>query len=227
MGRDALQRPGDVVLYDTARPFTYALPKPYGLIVLKIPRTAILARLPDAERLTCMVIDGRKPLGDLAGNMIRSAARLDTMDMAGGARVAASILDVLSAALHVEVGSRLAASDRHLSLYRRARDFIGAHLDDPSLDLASLAKALHVSESTLGRLFAANGTTVMRHVWQQRLEASHRALSEGSSSTVTEVALRYGFTSFSHFSRAFKQVYGVPPGKLIIASPTRESLLHA
>src|SRR5258706_4766908 len=57
-GRDANQRPGDVVIYDTARAFLYEFPEHYRMVLLKIPRRAMLARVPEAERLTAMVIGG-------------------------------------------------------------------------------------------------------------------------------------------------------------------------
>ncbi|VTU31188.1 Transcriptional activator NphR [Variovorax sp. SRS16] len=217
-GRDALQRPGDVVIYDTARAFQYAFPQHYHMVLLKIPRRAMLARVPEAERLTSIIIDGKTPLGGLAASMIQNAAALDLRETAAAAKVGTSIIDVIAAAIDVELAGRAEAPNRHDALFERARDYVATRLDDPDLDVDSIAKALYVSESTLGRIFAAHGTTIMRYLWQQRLEASHRALTEGRAAQVTEVALSCGFTSFSHFSRAFKSAYGQSPNKLLRAT---------
>ena len=47
---------------------------------------------------------------------------------------------------------------------------------------------------------------------QQRLERCRRQLAGAmGSTTVTEVAFRWGFNDSAHFSRAFKQAFGVSP----------------
>jgi AraC-like DNA-binding protein len=214
-GRDALQRPGDIVIYDTARVFMYAFPQHYRVALLKIPRRSLLARVPQAERLTAMIIGGQTALGGLAASMIQNAVGLDLQDAAAAARIGTSIIDVISAAIDVELAGKTEGPNRHAALYERARAFVRSHLDDPALDVDAIAQALYVSPSTLGRVFSAQGTTVMRFLWQQRLEAGHRALTEGRTARVTEVAMSCGFTSFSHFSRAFKTAYGSPPHTFI------------
>lgn len=215
-GRDALQRPGGVVVYDTARPFSYEFPAPYRMYLLKVPRAALLARVPQADRLTAMVIGGDSALGELAGGMIRNAAALQLReDTPAAARIGMSIVDVIGAAMDVELGSHDQPVDRRTSLLKRAKDYIQCHLDDPDLDIDRIAAALFVSPSTLGRVFTADGTTVIRWLWGQRLAAGHRMLTEGRASLVTEVALSCGFSSFSHFSRAFKALYGVSPNTLM------------
>ncbi len=54
----------------------------------------------------------------------------------------------------------------------------------------------------------------MRWLWQQRLEASRRALIEGRARNVTEAAYGAGFADLSHFSRCFKQAFGMLPSAL-------------
>lgn len=214
-GRLTEQSVGDVVIYDTARPFVYEFADSYQMVLLKIPRRAMLARVPEAERLTALRISGQTPLGSLAATMIRNAAALDLQDGTAAARVGASIIDVIAAAMDVQFATTSRATDRHASLLRRAQQYIRSHLDDSELSVDSISSALHVSSSTLARLFAGSGTTVMRWLWEERLAAGHRALSEGRVKQVTEVALSCGFSSFSHFSRSFKARYGHSPNTMI------------
>ncbi|MEU1814944.1 helix-turn-helix transcriptional regulator [Streptomyces roseifaciens] len=68
----------------------------------------------------------------------------------------------------------------------------------------------------LHRLFrdeGTEGTTVSRWILERRLEHCRRELGRpgGSAPSVTAVAHRFGFTSPSHFSRAFRAAYGVSP----------------
>ena len=64
---------------------------------------------------------------------------------------------------------------------------------------------------TLYRLFAAEGTTPIRWLWQQRLAASFKALTEGKVTQVTDAALSHGFSDVSHFSRTFRATFGQSP----------------
>ncbi|MNV99180.1 Transcriptional activator NphR [compost metagenome] len=86
---------------------------------------------------------------------------------------------------------------------------------DPDLDVIQIATAHHVAPRTLNRLFAADGTTAIRWLWQQRLDASYKALVGGNVRQVTEAALSFGFSDFSHFSRSFKKAFGVLPHTLV------------
>ncbi len=93
----------------------------------------------------------------------------------------------------------------------RARAAVEGRLGDEELSVEDLASALDVSRSTLHRRLTADGdatpTAFIRHV---RLEHG-RDLLRASSGTVSEVAYAVGFRSVSHFSRSFRQRYGVPP----------------
>jgi AraC family transcriptional regulator, positive regulator of tynA and feaB len=215
-GRVAVQGPGDFVLYDAARPFVYDFPQPYRFLLAKIPRRAMLSRLPDAERLTAVAVATATPLGSLAANMMRTVAALDAPeDAPTSAKVGTSLVDILSVAIEMELSGCKELRDRQAGLLKRAKDFLRSRLDEPELDVDRIANALHVSSRTLSRAFAAEGTTVIRWLWKERLEAGYNALREGRASQVTDVALGCGFTSGSHFSRMFKSTYGVLPHTLL------------
>ncbi|MHA6885854.1 helix-turn-helix transcriptional regulator [Ralstonia pseudosolanacearum] len=83
------------------------------------------------------------------------------------------------------------------------------------MDVATIARETNVSVRSLHRLFAADGTTAMRWLWQQRLLASYKALAAGRDQRVSEVALLCGFSNFSHFSRSFRQAFGLQPKDLL------------
>ncbi len=215
-GRATLQGPGHIVLYDAAQPYTYDFPSAYRILLLTIPRQAMLSRLPDAGRLTAASVSTETPLGSLAASMIRGAAALS---LPGGqtaaAKVGASLMDVVCTAIEAGLSANYTSTDRQAALLKRAQDYIRTHLEDPMLDLGMIAKAVHVSPRTLSRAFACEGTTVNRWLWQARLAAGRAALLEGRAAQVAEVAARCGFTSSSHFSRQFKSAYGVLPHTLM------------
>lgn len=210
-GREVRQRPGTMVLYDTGRAYRYRLAA--DVIVLKIPRRLLLARTPAAERLTAVPLRADSPLGALAAGLIRQAPGLELA--AHAPRIGSSILDVLAAALDTEACGRRGAGSKQLTLLEEIQTCMLAKLDDPDLDVASVARTRGISPRSLNRLFASSGTTPMRWLWRQRLEASWCWLREGRARRVTDVAFSLGFSDLSHFSRAFKNAYGVSPQSLI------------
>lgn len=215
-GRETMQKPGDVVFYDSAQGFTYEFLQPYRMIILRIPRRSLLSRLPAIEHMTSVAMSSQSDMGNLVRSMLLNAMSVQMPSThTASARLGASIIDVLAAAMESEVMGQTMIGDRQKRLLQRAKDYMIANLDDPDLSVESVARAVAVSTRTLNRLFAAGGTPVMRWLLQQRLQEGHHILTEGRASQVTEVALSLGFTSVSHFSRTFKDAYGVSPRTML------------
>ena len=96
---------------------------------------------------------------------------------------------------------------------RRAIDYLMDHLADP-VSLVDVASYAGVSERSLRREFQRNyGMTVRQFLIRRRLEASHHALQskEGSGTTVTEVATRFGFSHLGRFASAYRSTFGCSP----------------
>lgn len=89
-------------------------------------------------------------------------------------------------------------------------DYIEEHLcEDMKLD--EIAEQSHFSEFHFHRLFhKAVGTNVMEYVRKRRLNEAANELTE-TSEKITDIALKYQFSSAESFSRAFKKIYGMSP----------------
>jgi len=210
-GREVVQRPGDLVLYDAARPFRVELATG-SIFIMEIPRNVLMFRFPVAESMTATRIGTGLPVAGLLAAMIREAANLDfaAHPSTTASLFASSMVDMLAATLELQAG-RSGYVSSHEALVQRTKAYIGRHLDVVSLDVEQLAAAQGVSGRTLTRAFAKQGSTPMHWLWQRRIEASYCALKEGHVRNVTEAALRFGFSDLSHFSRAFKKTYGISP----------------
>ena len=104
---------------------------------------------------------------------------------------------------------RSAPRPRHLRL---AEGFIEAHLDQP-ITLEDVAEAAGISSRGLQLAFRDwRGTTPLTFWREARLARAHAdLLASPPGTTVTEVALRWGFTHFGRFSTLYRARYGLCP----------------
>jgi AraC-like DNA-binding protein len=211
-GREARARSGDLLLYDQSQSFTLAFRHDYHGILINIPRPLLISRLPKARLLTARRIAGESKMGALAATIVRQIAQFrepgvdEVID-----RLGASALDILATTMEAELTVPSKSANGRERLLAQAKGYMLAHLYRSDLDLDTIAKAQNIAPRTLNRLFAIDGTTPMRWLWEQRLHACYKALAEGHVCQVTDAAMNSGFTDMSHFSRAFKKRFGTSP----------------
>jgi AraC-like DNA-binding protein len=213
-GHSEIMRAGDLFLYDQSQPFVLDFGPRWRTLIVTVPRPLLTCRLPAAHQLAGRRIAANRSLAALAGSLVKRLYHLDdtTHDEIAD-RINSSALDILAAVLEAGVDPAAGAT-RHERRLGNAKRYMLAHFGDPGLDLQSIAKAQNMAPRTLYRLFASEGTTPMRWLWQQRLAQSYKALSEGKCVQVTDVALSCGFSDVSHFSRSFKARFGQSPRAL-------------
>ena len=85
------------------------------------------------------------------------------------------------------------------------------------LTLEDIAQRLHLSTRTIDRRLKKEGLAFRDLAQQVRFERARQLLSEGGAS-VSEVALRLGFSDCSNFSRAFRRIAGVAPSSLLLTA---------
>ncbi|GAA1921278.1 AraC family transcriptional regulator [Nocardioides lentus] len=88
-----------------------------------------------------------------------------------------------------------------------------------------LAAAVGVSARTLQETFRRElGSTPLRELRRVRLERAHAELLRGDATTtsVTEVALRWGFPHLGRFSQAYREAHGRLPSASLAARPGRD-----
>ncbi|MEU2281691.1 helix-turn-helix domain-containing protein [Streptomyces sp. NPDC013178] len=212
--RDAVLRPGEFALYDSARPCRITGLDRFGLVSLKIPRALFIAycRLP--QDATATVVRGDHGVGALFSPYLRSLTR-HAAELAPDVvqQVGINVLELLGAALPKGLASGDGSALPRSAQWLRARQYIAEHLADPQLSPAMVADALGVSVRYLQVLFRAEGTSPSRSIQEQRLERAARLLTDPRHArrTITDIAFGLGFKDASHFTRAFKNHYGTGP----------------
>jgi AraC-like DNA-binding protein len=148
---------------------------------------------------------------DLAKRLAHAHRLLEAGDDALAAE--AAMLDALSTLLvrysqTRPARARLATDDARVALMLEC---LTGDLAEP-VTLAEVAQAAGLSPFHAARLFTQT-TGLPPHAWrnQVRLQRALAPLRAGVS--VTDVAAASGFTDQSHFTRHFRRMFGVPPGR--------------
>ncbi|MFF4347210.1 helix-turn-helix domain-containing protein [Streptomyces sp. NPDC001530] len=218
-GTQVSMEPGDLVFYDHDRPHAVQSDGDCQVTVFRVSRRHLGVSEPELRHVVGVPVRGGEGVGALVSVILSSLA--DEEEFHGsriGDRLARSAVDML-AVLVMELlteGTRREtayAADVGTETLARIRAFIEEHLMDPDLSPRSIADAHHISVRYLHKLFENEGTTVSQWVRQRRLEFCRHDLGRSSHRklTVAAVARRWGFRSASHFSRVFRDAYGMSP----------------
>ncbi|WP_062651699.1 AraC-like ligand-binding domain-containing protein [Streptomyces maremycinicus] len=217
-GREACLSPGDLVLYDTTRPFRTTPVTGDGSLqeqrVLNVPQTLLGLSETDLRRFTATVIRGDYGLGAMfIPFLLALAEEASVCSPSAGARLAGHAADLLFTLLHERIGGPPdTLTPAQQALVDRVEAYINAYLSDPALSPEAIAQAHHISVRYLHKLFQLRQSTVSSFIRQRRLEECRRELRRGMGAfSVAAVAQRWGFASPAHFSRLFRNAYGVPP----------------
>ncbi len=210
--------PGEFVIYDFARPYDLVYDDSVHLAVFSFPRETLALPGNAVADLTAVPISGEDGTAALAAPLLRRVALdLETYTPATAARLSTVMMDLVTAAVaeRVELQRALPAESRARTLLMRVHSFIEQHLGDAGLSPATVAAAHHVSLRQLHRLFAAESTTVAAWIRQRRLERCRKDLADPAlhATPVGVIAARYGLPDSAHFSRVFRQAYGMPPAE--------------
>ncbi|MGW2712629.1 AraC-like ligand-binding domain-containing protein [Streptomyces sp. NPDC001356] len=211
-GRRAEMGGGDLVFYDTARPFSFTYPERFATHVFQLPRHVLGVSDGDIKRVAGTAIGTAHGLGSVLRPFLATLAdAAPSYPAAVGHRLAGHVVDLFATLITDQTLRDPDDGRDHLVLSVRAH--IDRKLGDPSLSPESIARAHHISVRYLHRLFEGEGITVSRLIQQRRLEACGRELARRGrvTPTVSAVARRWGFVNPAHFSRAFRAAYGLSP----------------
>lgn len=156
------------------------------------------------------------PLHDLVHRHLTALhADVDRLALDPGAPALANATLELIRALFVSAAGNPAVSRPVLAdtLLTRVLAYAREHLADPDLDPGHLARVHHVSARHLYQACERAGISLEQWIITQRLEGARAALTSPANAhlTIEAVARRWGFTHPTHFSRRFRQAYGVTP----------------
>ena len=200
---------GDIVLTDPSIESSLWADERASFVSLSIPRqevTAIFAG--GADPFRC-VIDGANGLGRLISSLLQTfITTIPSLDEDSAVIGRDLILRLLEAAI---AQHRMRGNDKDEILITKMRRWLIGRIANGPISVADWAGAFALSQRSLYRLFERRGVTPEKWLLTERLELARRRLDQPDAS-VTNVAFASGFKNLSHFSRSFRNIYGVPPG---------------
>ncbi|WP_433285660.1 helix-turn-helix domain-containing protein [Pseudonocardia sp. CA-142604] len=217
-GREALLNPGDIVCYQTTRPYSLFYEGPFRQSLVRIPRALLASPEALLDDARANVIPAGTGIGRLLVPLLTSLATdAENYTGPGEYELADAVVELFSAAI-IERRARAAGNTSGPSAVRemlraRIQRFVEEQLADPDLGPRSVAAAHNISVRYLHKLYAEAGTTFGGALRRLRLQAAARELHRPHAAhlTIEAVARHCGFTDAAHFSKVFTRAYGTNP----------------
>jgi AraC-like DNA-binding protein len=201
-------------------PYSVNYPEKGRKIILRIPYRVFHERLLGREvRDFGAAVFG----GDGLVHIVISLLKSLTMEEEGGLTdieqftLADSFLSLIGAVIRSRTKSGGKENEKsQCARLCRILSYLEENFSDHQLTPTRIADANYVSVRHLHGLFQQCGTTVSKWIWNRRLKAGREDLldSAKASLTICEIAYSRGFNDSAHFSRAFKDRFGLSPGQL-------------
>ena len=203
-------------LIDNGVPIVTRSLEPINRLAVRIPRDTLGRRI----RVTKDIVNRPLPLqGDavLLNAIVRDLVRIgpSTLSPAAVAIMREQMLDLTAVVFGNLAGTmpRLGAAARFGTL--KLRVFIESQLTNPDADAQSIAAGAGVSERHANRLLALEGTSIRRLLIERRLNKCREIIEDPQHQhrSISDIAFFYGFRNLSHFTRVFKDRFGVSPSE--------------
>ncbi|ONF46435.1 helix-turn-helix domain-containing protein [Methylobacterium radiotolerans] len=213
--RSSVLRPGDLVVLGH-RPGTLTTSTGHRSLYFELPREHLEGVLGPASLYTALTIGADLASTMLATTFFQELTRVwQQLTSEAANRMAAVGINLIVASLADRIAQEVPRPIYGSVVVQRAKAYVEAHLGDVTLDPPQLAAAVGVSLRRLQELFHERGQHISDYIWRRRLEAAATRLADQGWTHLAIGTLAYGcgFTSQAHFSRRFKDHFGMAPGE--------------
>ena len=212
-GKTAVLTKGDTTLIDSGLPWTSNCAGDCARLYLRIPMPVLQRRFRNLQVPIVTRMWGARGIGATLFHLMTSLyQQADHLNEEEGAAAIDAYLGMLSACIG-GASSKFTKKESTFTSASRILRYIDQHLNDASLNPATIASAAGISVRHLHRIFSGHGSTVNDWIRAQRLRHCREELSDPRSRarSITEIALYWGFNDSAHFSHCFKKQFGISP----------------
>ncbi|MDB5395553.1 MAG: AraC family transcriptional regulator [Rhodospirillales bacterium] len=215
--RQVVLETGDFLLLDPRIPYAGTFSEGSQLLVLKVPRALMEARIGQTREVAAY---GIKPLSAETNLISTHIALLSTkeepLSTATEWVVERQVLDLVAIALNkLANGGRPRLSSARSLVRMTIRAAVEELLTDPLVNAEKVAAAAGISVRYANSVLAEEDTSIARLIQSKRLEHCRAALEDPLQAhrKVSDVAYGWGFSDMTHFGRKFREAYGLLPSE--------------
>ena len=213
-GRSTIDRSGDFGVRDQNTPWRIAYDGQTDIVAIELPRRRLESILGPARHFSGLTVNGDLPSATLARSFLCELMRLgDRLAPDAAERMATIGTDLIVAGIAERMALERPQPLQATVTVQHAKAYIDAHLSDPELNSIQIAAAVRVSVRYLQERFRERGCDVATCIWDRRLETAAQRLSDPACLHQPLGLLAYGcgFINQAHFSRRFRDRFGMSP----------------
>ncbi|UMY18637.1 acetamidase/formamidase family protein [Methylobacterium organophilum] len=214
---DRILRSGQMLLGPRGGDWQLSFQRGLHAIVLAAPAEMFRGRTLALQNLSRPhILDREGVSGILAKAAEAAAGTLDRLSEMAWETVAQSAAELLLALATERASEAADASSSRVALLQRLYATIERRLGAASLSVAEIAQSEGISERYVQKLFEGSGDSFSQYLRERRLQRAWHDLVDPACGAVSisEIAYRYGFSDSAHFSRLFRERFGLPPREL-------------
>ncbi len=214
---------GDISFRNLAEPSRVVFDTPGNVYAIRLPATVMPAPRPDQpgrRGLAPRVAHAANLPAEAVRRLLSAVATHGTPGMSAFC-VASALPWLFAAAYHGEDTAPTARGASNALRWQQVLDYIEHHLfDADGVSVLACAQTIGVSQRYVHHLFAQRGQRFSKTVQQRRLEAAQTMLQTPvfRTQSIASVAYQCGFREPAHFSRLFRQRFGMSPRECRIRS---------
>ncbi|MBC7518377.1 MAG: helix-turn-helix domain-containing protein [Microbacteriaceae bacterium] len=216
-GRQATLGVGEILLFDSSRPYRLISEDNFDLQVWALPKSLLRLTNHQSQQITAMPLVGRSGIAGIVHQFLQStmvnssALELDSQADAVGEH----LVNLVGTLIQSAFGKIIDTPDPSSLLHERVMLFMQQHHADATLDPAAIARAHHVSLRKLHAVFTGNELSVMGLLRSLRLASACRDLNDAQLDllTIGDIAASHGFPSLAGFTRAYQMEFGKNPSR--------------
>jgi AraC-like DNA-binding protein len=205
-GRQCLLSPGDLVIYESGRPYELSFWESYDTMVVGIPAYLFGAHADQLRQRVAVPVPAERGTGALLTTMLQGVAAGQGTDSVASAQhhLATALVSLVCAAF---VDAR---PEAEADPWEHIQAFCLANLSDPDLSVESVAAAHRVSPRYLYKLCQARGFTLARWIRTERLCRIRRDLGDPllADRSTSAIAARWGVLDAGHLGRMLRAEFG-------------------
>ncbi|MBC7596006.1 MAG: helix-turn-helix domain-containing protein [Kineosporiaceae bacterium] len=215
--RQTMVANGEMVFFDSSRPFQVAMQEPFRWQLLAVPKSVL--RIPDiqSQKITAISIPRSSGIGSVVRTVLKDMISHSTAlsNDAEATAVGGHAADLIATLIRSVFGETLVVNDGAAVLRETVLAFLRRRHGDRLLTATMIAAAHHVSLRTLFSAFEGSGDSLMDTLRGIRTSAARDDLGNPRYKqwNVSHIAAAHGFASPSNFARAFRETYNMTPSE--------------